>query len=69
VLCPRMARISPFHLRLEVYKQPAAPTYHCNDGGPVGRSLHGGDRAAGSGGFRMCRECDRLNRRDPGRTD
>ena len=62
-----MAKLPPFHSRLEASKAPYARLYHCNDLCPLGQAIRPIDRVAGSGGFRLCRECDRLNAREPGK--
>jgi hypothetical protein len=64
-----MGRVSPFHSKSEASKPVTMQVYHSNDACYLARTIVGSQRSPGSGGYRMCKECDRLNRNDPHRSE
>jgi hypothetical protein len=44
-------------------KLPANRVYHNNSACPAGRDIPHGERRAGTGGYRLCDDCQELNRK------
>lgn len=57
-----MPPASPFHSVNEVRKPPANRVYHNNRACSAGRSIPLRERVSGMGGYRLCKDCIRLNR-------
>ena len=57
-----MSTVPAFHSINEVYKPLQNRVYHNNDACPPGRDIPRWERKAGTGGYRLCQDCDRLNR-------
>lgn len=54
-----MPKLEPFHSVNERKKPPLARAYH-NDGScPSGREIRENDRRVGTGGYRLCPECEK----------
>ena len=62
-----MGRVTPFHSKFEADKPVMMQVYHCNDACSAARALTGSAQTPGAGGYRMCKQCDRLNRSEPRR--
>jgi hypothetical protein len=60
-----MSRISSFHSINESFKPPYMQVYHDNDTCHLGRTVPARERADGDGTYRICKECDRLNQKEP----
>jgi hypothetical protein len=56
-----MAKVASFYSVNEVDKPPDKRVYHNNDACPPGRDIPRNERRTGTGGYRLCRDCDRLN--------
>ena len=62
-----MARVAPFHSATEARKPPAQRVCHNDDACSLGRTIPRWERREGTGGHRLCKECDRLGRSGPDR--
>jgi hypothetical protein len=51
-----------FHSALETDKRPTNRVYHNNSACAPGRDIPQHQRRSGTGGYRLCTECDLLNR-------
>jgi hypothetical protein len=57
-----MARVPNFYSVNEAKKPPRNQVHHNNDRCPPGRDIPAWERKPGTGGYRLCEDCDRLNR-------
>lgn len=57
-----MPPVGPFHSLNEAKKPPAHRVYHNNGACGPGRDIAYRERISGMGGYRLCDDCDRLNR-------
>jgi hypothetical protein len=63
-----LARVAPFHSFDEARKPPVQRIYHDNDACQLARAIPERARRPGTGGHRLCKECDTLDRADGGRS-
>jgi hypothetical protein len=56
-----MTLVPAFHSVNEVLKPPAHRVYHNNNACPPGRDIPLKERLAGTGSYRLCEDCNRLN--------
>jgi hypothetical protein len=63
-----LVRVAPFHAFDEAHKPPVQRIYHDNDACPLARAIPERGRRPGTGGHRLCKECDRLDRAAGGRS-
>lgn len=59
-----MALTASFHGMDEMLKPPNKRLYHNNDGCPSASEISPTDRQTGTGGYRLCKECERLDRKE-----
>jgi hypothetical protein len=57
-----MPQVNSFHSVNEVKKPAEKRVHHNNSACPPGRDIPSWERTQGSGGHRLCEDCDRLNR-------
>lgn len=57
-----MTTVPAFHSVNEVKKPQANRVYHNNNACPPGRDIPSWERRTGTGGYRLCQDCDRLNK-------
>ena len=57
-----MPPMPPFHSVKEVKKPPPRRMHHNNSACPTGRDIPRAERKQGDGGYRLCHECDSLNK-------
>ena len=57
-----MPATAVFYSINEVKKQPANRVHHNNSACPPGRDIPQNERKPGTGGYRLCDDCARLNR-------
>jgi len=57
-----MPRVPNFHSINEAKKPPANRVHHNNSACPPGRDIPQHERRDGDGGYRLCDDCQRLNR-------
>lgn len=57
-----MPRVADFHSINEVKKPPPNRVYHNNGACPPGRDIPANERKNGTGGYRLCDDCIRLNK-------
>jgi hypothetical protein len=57
-----MPRVSEFYSVNEAQKLPSRRVHHNNSACPPGRDIPNWERRAGTGNYRLCDDCDRLNR-------
>lgn len=57
-----MTQVPTFHSINEAKKQPQHRVHHNNGACPPGRDIPQNERRPGTGGYRLCDDCDRLNR-------
>jgi len=57
-----MPQVPPFHSVNEAQKPPRDRVYHNNSACPPGRDIPQHERRTGTGGYRLCDDCSRLNR-------
>ena len=57
-----MHRVADFYSINEVVKPQQLRVYHNNSACPPGRDIPPNERRAGTGGYRLCRDCENLNR-------
>jgi hypothetical protein len=57
-----MAAAAPFYSVNEVKKPPVNRVYHDNNACPPGREVPSWERRSGTGGYRLCNDCARLDR-------
>ena len=57
-----MPRVSPFYSVNELRKPPGRRVHHDNSVCPPGRDIPERERSSGTGGYRLCDDCGRLNR-------
>jgi hypothetical protein len=57
-----MARVPDFYSINEVAKPQQNRVYHNNSTCPPGRDIPTDERRPGNMGYRLCEDCDRLNR-------
>jgi hypothetical protein len=60
-----MPRVPPFHSVNEARRPPVHRVYHENDACPLGRAIQQWECRAGTGGHRLCKDCERLNQLEP----
>jgi hypothetical protein len=63
-----MPRVPSFHSTSEARKLPPQRVYHENDSCSLARNIPEWDIRPGTGGHRLCKECERLNRSGPPRS-
>lgn len=56
-----MAKVPAFHSKNEVEKTPDKRVYHDNDACPPGRDIPKNERRSGTGGYRLCKDCEKRN--------
>lgn len=56
-----MSSTSPFYSVNEVKKPEGNRVHHNNTACPPGRDIPANERRAGTGGYRLCDDCRRLN--------
>jgi hypothetical protein len=56
-----MASVPAFYSVNEVQKAPQHRVYHNNNACPPGRDIPHHERRPGTGGHRLCEDCNRLN--------
>jgi hypothetical protein len=54
-------RVPEFYSINEVKKPPANRVHHNNGACPPGRDIPSNERRPGTGGYRLCDDCARLN--------
>jgi hypothetical protein len=59
-----MPTIAPFHYAREEEKPGQKRMHHTNDACVDGQKISGSDRVEGTGGFRRCVDCSRLDEID-----
>jgi hypothetical protein len=59
-----MATVAPFHHINEEEKPGQKRMHHTNDGCADGQKITGSERVEGTGGFRRCVDCSRLDEID-----
>ena len=57
-----MPSIAPFYSVNEAKKPVAKQVHHNNSGCVPGRDIPQTERKPGTGGYRLCEDCERLNR-------
>ncbi|MGH9468276.1 MAG: hypothetical protein ACRD1Y_13065 [Terriglobales bacterium] len=57
-----MPLTASFHSMDEILKPPNKRVYHNNDGCQSARDVQSPDRQSGTGGYRQCKDCERLGR-------
>jgi len=57
-----MTKVAEFYSVNEQKKPPANRVHHNNNACPPGRDIPTNERRPGNGGYRLCRDCERLNR-------
>lgn len=57
-----MTRVAPFYSINEQKKPAPNRVHHDNNACPPGRDIPQHERRSGTGGYRLCQDCDRLNR-------
>jgi hypothetical protein len=57
-----MSSVSAFHSINEAKKPPAHRVHHNNGACPPGRDIPAHERRAGTGNYRLCHDCENLNR-------
>ena len=57
-----MPRVPEFYSVNEEKKSPAHRVHHNNSACPPGRDIPQHERRQGTGNYRLCEDCDRLNR-------
>jgi hypothetical protein len=57
-----MPSVAAFHSVNEVKKPAHNRVHHNNSACPPGRDIPASERQSGTGGYRLCDDCDRLNR-------
>jgi hypothetical protein len=57
-----MPRVADFHSINEASKPIGQRVYHNNSTCPPGRDIPQHERRTGTGGYRLCDDCDNLNR-------
>jgi hypothetical protein len=57
-----MSAVADFHSINEAKKPPANRVYHNNNACPPGRDIPTHERRQGTGGYRLCHDCQELNR-------
>jgi hypothetical protein len=57
-----MPKVLEFHSINEVMKPVNQRVHHNNSACPPGRDIPQSERRSGTGGYRLCNDCDRLNR-------
>jgi hypothetical protein len=60
-----MPAVPSFHSMNETKKPPSNRVFHNNSNCPPGRDIPAGERLHGTGGYRLCDDCKKLN--DQGR--
>jgi hypothetical protein len=60
-----MPKVPDFYSINEVQKPPANRVYHNNSACPPGRDIPANERRSGTGGYRLCKDCNERN--DQGR--
>jgi hypothetical protein len=58
-----MLRVSDFHSINEMLKPAQNRVYHNNGACPPGRDIPQNERRPGTGGYRLCKDCDERNHR------
>jgi hypothetical protein len=56
-----MTLVPAFHSINEGQKPPARRVYHNNDACPPGRDIPLKERLTGTGSYRLCEDCNKLN--------
>jgi hypothetical protein len=56
-----MPPVPAFYSINETRKQPAQRVYHDNSECPAGREIQKVERRSGTGTYRLCEDCNRLN--------
>lgn len=56
-----MPSVAAFYSINEVYKPANDRVHHNNDACPPGRDIPQNERRAGTGGYRLCDVCDKMN--------
>lgn len=59
-----MALQASFHSVDEILKPPNKRVYHNNDNCQSARDVPSPERQSGTGGYRQCKDCERLEKRD-----
>ena len=59
-----MPAVTPFHWKNEAEKPGQKRVHHTNDACDDGRKIATGERVEGTGGFRRCVDCSRLDEID-----
>jgi hypothetical protein len=57
-----MSKVSEFYSVNEVQKPQQNRVYHDNDACPPGRDIPQGERRPGRNGYRLCNDCDSLDK-------
>jgi hypothetical protein len=57
-----MPSVSAFYSVNEAKKSPTHRVHHNNGACPPGRDIPRHERQSGTGGYRLCHDCDNLNR-------
>lgn len=57
-----MPSTSPFYSINETRKLPSRQVYHNNSACPPGRDIPSSERRSGTGGYRLCHDCQALTR-------
>ena len=57
-----MPLVAAFHSVNEINKAPSQRVHHNNSSCAPGRDIPQWERKVGTGGYRLCDDCDRLNR-------
>lgn len=57
-----MSATPAFHSTNEIKKAPNQRVYHNNNACPPGRDIPAWERQSGTGGYRLCQDCENLNR-------
>jgi hypothetical protein len=60
-----MAQIPAFYSTYEIGKPPRRRVHHNNGDCPLCRAIPKHERIFGTGGYPVCRECERLNGNEP----
>lgn len=56
-----MPKVAPFYSVNEVKKHPTLRVHHNNNNCPPGRDIPQWERLDGTGGYRLCDDCQKLN--------
>jgi hypothetical protein len=56
-----MSQVAPFYSINEVKKLPVHRVHHNNNACPPGRDIPAWERKPGTGNYRLCEDCARLN--------